>query len=357
MKRIIYISTVNRHLSDGEIESIGQVSARNNREVGITGVLISVHDYFFQVLEGEEEAIAAVVARIRRDPRHRDMHILKAECDISERQFPKWSMRTIRLAADGDLVLQAIRDMLQNIAQSHRIIERYTQPSVLKFLTEGVNPLSVPPRKTDKIVLFSDMVAFSYLSDLFPVEEVAEVVNAFLEVCSTAIVRRGGVVAKYVGDCTIAYFEPGQADDALFACLDVLGKLAEMRAGSPACGLMRFLYCGFGVALGTVIEGNFGSSVKMDYTVLGGTVNQAARLESLTREIAKPLALGEAVVRAARRPWPFLHVGDFKLKGSGRPCPVYTLDDPLLDGFKGHAELSEEMRRACGMAGLREEQA
>jgi len=351
VKRIIYISTVNRALTESEIESIGQVSARNNREVGITGVLISVHDYFFQVLEGEEDAIAAVVARIRADPRHRDMRILKAESDVSERQFPKWSMRTIRLAGSADLVLQAIRDMLQNIADSHRIIERYTQPSVLKFLTEGVNPLTVPPRKTEKIVLFSDMVAFSYLSDLFPVEEVALVVNAFLEVCSTAIVDHGGVVAKYVGDCTIAYFEPEQADNALAACLLVLRTLGEMRGKSQACALMRFLYCGFGVALGTVIEGNFGSSVKMDYTVLGGTVNQAARLESLTREIARPIALGESVVRAARRPWPFLHVGDFKLKGSARPCPVYTLDDPLLAAFKSHAELHEEMRRACGPAG------
>lgn len=347
MKRIIYISTVNRQLSAAEIDGIGQVSVRNNRKVGITGVLISVHDYFFQVLEGEEDAISTVVERIRRDPRHRDMRILKAENDIAERMFPKWSMRTIRLAVSADLVLQAIRDMLENIADSHRIIERYTQPSVLKFLTEGINPLTVPPRKTEKIVLFSDMVAFSYLSDLFPVEEVAEVVNAFLEVCSSVISERGGVVAKYVGDCAITYFEPDQADDAIAACLEVLRRVAAMRMPAHGCHLMRFLYCGFGMSAGTVIEGNFGSSVKMDYTVLGGTVNMAARLESLTRDIAKPLALSESVKQLACRPWPFIHMGDFTLKGSGKPCPVYSLDDPLLDGFKSHRELNEAMRRAC----------
>jgi adenylate cyclase len=352
MKRIIYISTVNRHLADEEIESIGQVSARNNRSVGITGVLISVHDYFFQVLEGEEDAIAQVIERIRRDPRHRDMHILKAETEISERLFPKWSMRTIRLAGSGDMILQAIRDMLQNIAQSHRIIERYTQPSVLKFLTEGINPLTVPPRKTEKIVLFCDMVGFSYLSDLFPVEQVADVVNAFLEVCSTAIAEHGGVVAKYVGDCAIAYFEHGQADEAITACLDVLRRVRDMRHKTGCCHLMKFLYCGFGVAAGTVIEGNFGSSVKMDYTVLGGTVNMAARLEALTREIAKPLALSESVMQGASRGWPFVHVGDFQLKGSGWPCPVYSLDDPLLDEFKCHGDLVAEMRLACAGSGI-----
>jgi len=350
MKRITYISTVNCPLSAEEIDGIGQVSARNNREVGITGVLISVHDYFFQVLEGGEESVATAVERIRRDPRHRDMRILKAENGITERLFPKWSMRTIRLAGSADLVLQAIRDMLENIADSHRIIERYTQPSVLKFLTEGVNPLTVPPRKTEKIVLFSDMVAFSYLSDLFPVEEVAEAVNAFLEVCSTAIVGHGGVVAKYVGDCTIAYFEPGQADEAIAACLEVLRRVAALRGTIQGCHLLKYLYCGFGLAGGTVIEGNFGSSVKMDYTVLGGTVNQAARLESLTREIAKPIALGESVMKWAKQPWPFIPLGDFTLKGCGQPCPVYSLDDPLLEDFKSHGQLSEEMRRACGLA-------
>ncbi len=348
MKRIIYISTVNRQLSEEEIESIGQISARNNRGVGITGVLISVHDYFFQVLEGEEEAIAQVIGRIRRDPRHKDMHILKAENEISERLFPKWSMRTIRLAGSGDMILQAIRDMLQNIAQSHRIIERYTQPSVLKFLTDGINPLSVPPRKTEKIVLFCDMVGFSYLSDLFPVEQVAEVVNAFLEVCSTTIAEHGGVVAKYVGDCAIAYFEQNQADESIAACLDVLRRVGDMRRDTHECHLMKFLYCGFGVAAGTVIEGNFGSSVKMDFTVLGGTVNMAARLEALTRQIAKPLALSESVIENARQNWSFVHVGDFQLKGAGKPCPVYTLDDPLMSDFKDHENLVDEMRKACG---------
>ncbi len=348
MKRIIYISTVNRHLSEEEVESIGQISARNNHEVGITGVLIAVHDYFFQVLEGDEDTIANVVERIRRDPRHRDMHILKAETGISERLFPKWSMRTIRLAKSGDVILQAIRNLLQNIAQSHRIIERYTQPSVLKFLTEGINPLTVPPRKTEKIVLFCDMVGFSYLSDLFPVEEVADVVNAFLEVCSITLVEHGGVVAKYVGDCIIAYFEEGQADECIAACLEILRRISEMRRNTHNCHLMKFLYCGIGVAAGTVIEGNFGSSVKMDYTVLGGTVNLAARLEALTHEIAKPIALSKSVMEGASRPWPFALVGDLQLKGSSRPCPVYTLDHPLLDEFKGHTDLVEEMRQVCG---------
>jgi len=63
------------------------------------------------------------------------------------------------------------------------------------------------------------------------------------------------------------------------------------------------------------------------------------------------MALSESVMQGALRPWPFVHVGDFQLKGFGHPCPVYTLDDPLLDEFKGHEDLVDEMRVACGVIG------
>ena len=348
MKRITYISTVNEKLDDAEIKSIGRIASQKNRLVGVTGILVSAHDYFFQIIEGEEHAIDSLIERIRLDCRHRDLLILRAEHDVAERMFPAWSMRTVQLMDAGDLILQAIRMMLENIAQSHRVIERYTQPSVLKFLTEGINPLNVPARKTEKLVLFTDMVAFSYLSDRFPVEEVVEVVNAYLEICSTEIVAHGGVVTKYVGDCVIAHFSLEGADDALKACLEILKKLRLLREGAGSCRLMRFLYGGFGLAAGTVIEGNVGSSVKMDFTILGATVNMAARLESLTREVGRPIAMSESVKEHATHPWLFRPLGDFKLKGCESAVPVFSLDDTATEDFKSHEVLVSDVKHYCG---------
>jgi len=169
MKRIMYISTTTRKLTDQEIDEIGRRSTVNNARVNVTGVLLSAHEFFFQILEGEEADVDRVLERIRRDPRHKDVLILKAEQGVSDRLFSKWSMKTIRLDGSNHMILQAIRIMLENITESHRIIERYTQPAVLQFLTDGVNPLNVPVRKTEQIILFGDIVAFSYLSGLFPV--------------------------------------------------------------------------------------------------------------------------------------------------------------------------------------------
>jgi adenylate cyclase len=219
MKRIMYVSTLVKSLTEEEISDIGRISSKHNRTIGVTGILLSAHEFFFQILEGAEVEVDRLLEQIRRDPRHRDLTVLKAEMSVTVRLFPNWSMRTIRLGETNGMILQAVRIMLENITQSHRIIERYTQPSVLQFLTQGLNPLEIPVKKTRKIILFGDMVAFSTMSQKFPVEEVTTVVNAYLEVCCRRIVQHGGEVTKYIGDCVMAHFPPDYADAAIKACL------------------------------------------------------------------------------------------------------------------------------------------
>ncbi|MFM8442149.1 MAG: BLUF domain-containing protein [Methylococcus sp.] len=348
MKRIMYISTTSRKLDDQEVEEIGQKSTRNNARVGVTGILLSAHEFFFQILEGEPDDVDRVLERIRRDPRHGGLLILKAEHEVKARLFGDWSMKTVRLEGISDVLIQAIRIMLENITESHRIIERYTQPAVLDFLTEGINPLTVPVHKTEQLVLFGDIVAFSYLSGLFPVEEVAELVNLFLEISSREVVAHGGQVTKYVGDCIVAHFPPDRADDAIRACLAILRQLHDLRLSAGQCRLQRFLYCGLGLSKGPVIEGNIGSSVKMDYTVLGDIVNLAARLESLTRELNRALAFSESVKDACTEDWGFEKAGEFQLKGQSHSLPIFSLDDPIVRHMKSHQAILQDIENgAC----------
>ena len=149
MKRLMYISTTTRKLTPLEVEEIAEKSVVNNSRDRVTGVLLSAHEFFFQILEGEPEDVDRVLNRIRNDARHRDILILKSEPDVEARIFSEWSMKTVRLEGTGDLLLEAIRIMLENITESHRIIERYTQPAVLAFMTEGINPLTVPVKNTE----------------------------------------------------------------------------------------------------------------------------------------------------------------------------------------------------------------
>jgi class 3 adenylate cyclase len=347
MKRIMYISTTTRKLTDQEVEEIGRKSTVNNAKVAVTGVLLSANEFFFQILEGKEEDVEGVMERIRKDPRHQGLLILKAEYEVTGRLFGSWSMNTVRLDGMSDMLMQAVRIMLENITETHRIIERYTQPAVLQFMTEGINPLTVPVKKTEQVILFGDIVAFSYLSGLFPVEEVADLVNLFLDITSKKIAEHGGQVTKYVGDCVVAHFPPEQTDGAVKACVETLREIQELRQTAGQCRLQKYLYCGFGLSKGPVIEGNIGSSIKMDYTVLGDIVNLAARLESLTREIGKGIALSEPVREACRQPWNFIHAGDFHLKGQHLTQPIYTVDDPAVHDMKSFQEISAIVSELC----------
>jgi class 3 adenylate cyclase len=347
MKRLMYISTTTRKLSDAEVDEIAAKSVVNNSRDRVTGVLLSAHEFFFQILEGESEDVDRVLTRIRNDVRHRDILILKAEPDVKERIFSEWSMNTVRLEGTGDLLLEAIRIMLENITESHRIIERYTQPAVLAFMTEGINPLTVPVKKTQSVILFADIVAFSYFSSLYPVEEVSELVNLFLDVSSKIIVNHGGQVTKYVGDCVVAYFPEDGVDNALRASIEILESVRNLRNSAGKCRLQSFLYCGIGLSKGSVIEGNIGSSTKLDYTVLGDIVNLAARLEALTRSVGKALALSDEVRTAAKENWTFVNVGEFQLKGQADAQSIHSIAHDAVDDFPSYKAIIESASGHC----------
>lgn len=323
IKRVMYVSTMHASFTEDEIIALGRSSSLNNSKLGLTGVLISVHEYFFQILEGKEAVLDVLLEKIRSDTRHRDMTILSVEYGLQERLFSDWGMRTVCLGEDSGVLLQAIRMMLRNIAQSHHIIGRYTQPAVLKLLTEGINPLAMPVRKTDKLVVVGGMARMVGWQERCAAEEIAENINAYLETCSSCVIEHGGQVAEYRGDGLIAYFPPDQADAAISACLDALRGLARLRGSeTPLRG-------GFGLAIGPVIEGNIGSSVKMDYTILGEAVVQAIGLESLGRKAEAGLVLAESVRQGARNPWPFKSLPESTLKGWEGESPIHTLDDGL----------------------------
>jgi class 3 adenylate cyclase len=268
--------------------------------------------------------VDSLLDKIRADGRHRDLTVLSAEYGLSERLFTDWGMRTVCLNEDSGVLLQAIRIMLRNIAQSHHIIGRYTQPAVLKLLTEGVNPLMQPVRRTEKVVLFGCLNGFANISGL-PVEEVTAVLNSFFELCSSCVVEHGGQVAKYVDETFVAYFPAGQADAAIWACMDTLRGFRELRdTDNP---LFQGLSCGLGLTSGPVIEGNIGSSVKMDYTILEGAAREAARMISLGQGIEKSLLLSAAVREASQSPWPFEVLTP--IGGAGNEV-VYSMDEGLM---------------------------
>lgn len=344
MKRLTYISKFSRPLSAEEIEAIGEISSKNNQRQNITGVLLCSQGIFFQILEGEEGIIDRLYGKILRDNRHDDILCLNAERDIQERLFPDWSMRAINLDENTDIIIKPIKALLQTLNNSYRILEKYTQPTIVSLISSGINPLEVPLKKVEKIVLFSDIVSFSTLVEKLTCEEIVAILNNYFTICTKLIAARGGEVTKFIGDCVMAYFAAQKADAAIQASLEILEELEILRNSAPLDSPLRLLYNGIGLAQGEVIEGNIGSYMKMDYTILGDAVNVAQRLECLTRKQPRSLILSLAVKNSTAVPWKFINLGKTQVKGKEEAIEIFSIDDKFTLQPSNNSQLSIDIK-------------
>ena len=126
LKRIKYISRFSTPLDAAGIEAIGQQASENNRELGLTGVLMASGGLFYQVLEGPPAAVDRVFAAIAGDPRHTDVLLLDSEDDVPSRLYPDWSMQTIDLDAAAHVRLFPLKALMKAVFEQKRLIENMT---------------------------------------------------------------------------------------------------------------------------------------------------------------------------------------------------------------------------------------
>ena len=326
MKRMYYVSRFSRRLSKADLADIHDTALRNNRRAKITGFLVCLGDTFFQVLEGPVAMIDRLYYdRIVPDDRHKDVVCLKSENGVKKRMFPEWNMKVFNLNEGEEDLPFAFREMLTALLDSHNMIAHYTQPSVFGMLERGVNPILVQPRRKRVTVLYSDIIGFSIFAEHLAPRNLLDLVNSHIEVCVRHVTANSGEVNKLTGDGVLAYFAGATSDAALECALEIVKEMADRRSKARKNSPQRLLHGGVGLAHGFVFEGNVGLGLKRDFTILGNTVNIAARLESMTRDHNVRLTLDASVARRARRSWEFVSLGKHKLKGQSHRADVLTL--------------------------------
>ncbi len=345
MKRLTYISNFSRSLTRREIESIGNVSQTNNSRDGITGVLLCCGNIFFQILEGDPDRIDALYEKILQDERHNNILCLKSELNVKERRFPDWSMEVIVLDENNDILLQPIKILLQTLGESQSILASYTQSEVLQAIANGINPLTLQPRYSEKVILFADIISFSSITEKLPVADVVDLLNQFFTICTRAISARGGEVTKFIGDCVMAYFDGDHCNEAVQASMDILSELEILRHQSPIHSPLRALYIGIGLSKGVVLEGNIGSNTKKEYTVIGDAVNVATRIEALTRQLNRFLVFSADVRMGLNDRWRPVRIGDFHTKGREGIVEIYSIDNLLTFQKSDFRKLKQEIRQ------------
>ncbi len=329
MKRLVYISRCSFAMTEDDIDKIRNISKRNNRNVGINGLLLYSHGMFFQIMEGKKAIVDQVFAKIKRDQRHTEVLCIRNEENITEKYFADWSMTMMENEQQTASLIKPMKLLLDTIFESYDILKTYTQPAFMQMMHSGVNPLKVESQAVEKIIMFSDIRSFSTFVEKRPITEVESLVNCYFSICTQTIHQYHGEVCKFIGDCVMSYFDIEYADNAIQAALSILNQLHNLRYSANRNSLDRVLYSGIGLAQGLVIQCNMGSELKKDFTLLGDAVNIASRLESLTREMPYHLIFNQRLKQQLSHNWQYVDLGLCYPKGKEEGVKIYSINDPI----------------------------
>lgn len=168
-------------------------------------------------------------------------------------------------------------------------------------------------------ILFSDIRGFTAFCDQKEPAEVVQSLNAYLTAMVEIIMRHGGEVNKFIGDGILAIFCDQDA-----GALPGDHALRAVRCGLEMVQAALRFQTGVGIHTGDAVLGNVGSFDKLEYTVLGDTVNLASRLESLNKELSTRLLISESTQRLLDGAVPTADLGAISVRGRGRPLRVFT---------------------------------
>lgn len=224
-------------------------------------------------------------------------------------------------------------DMVDGLAERERIKEtfgRYVSVEVAKRLIES-GKISLGGESIEATILFSDIRDFTPLSERLSPQDLVAFLNSYFSYVTEPIAAHNGMVNKFIGDAVMAVFAPQfgskhHVDDALKAALGMRERLAAFNASGASPEPVRF---GVGIHTGVLVAGNIGTERRLEYTVIGDTVNIASRIESQNKELASTILVSEDVYAKAepglRETLRAERCDNVKVKGKDRPLVLYKV--------------------------------
>ena len=206
-----------------------------------------------------------------------------------------------------------------------RWFETYLPRNLVRQLIKTRDSSLVESREIELTVMFADIEGFTTLSESRSPKEIAELLNRHFETLNTCIEREGGTIDKYIGDAVLAFWgaPESQPDHAERACRAALAaKKAYEKIG---------LDYGVKIAIhtGPLIVGNIGAVGRMNYTVIGDTVNTCSRIETLAGDLKSDDAITVLVSGAAAQrldeSFTLDSVGSFEVRGRAEQVTIYRL--------------------------------
>jgi adenylate cyclase len=251
-----------------------------------------------------------------------------------------WMLESIIVTSVYLVLIRFIKERDKN-KQIELLFSKYVHKDVLRELMGSAAPLRLGGEKRNVTVLFSDLRGFTTLSEELSAEELTSTLNAYFSAMTPHILEEKGTIDKFIGDAIMAFWNapltiPDHATHALNAALRMQNSLTTFNEANKTA-----LEMGIGIHQGEVIVGNVGGEDRVNYTILGDTVNLTSRLEGLTKKYGVKILVTEAVFSVVKdTSYVFRLIDVITVKGKSVPTKIYEVrsfkdwDSGLIEAYE-----------------------
>ncbi len=206
-------------------------------------------------------------------------------------------------------------------------LSRYLSPSIVESVLKSERGVALGGSKTRVTVLFADIRGYTRLSQELAANDIMRFLNEHFTEMSKIIFEHEGTLDKFIGDSVMAVFGSPFATghdeaNAVIAAQQMQRTVERLRKKRRGTDRSPF-EIGIGINTGHVIAGNIGSPEKMDFTVIGDTVNLSARLQGVAKR--GEIVVGEPTYEVVKDRFTFEEIGKISLKNSIKPLRSYRL--------------------------------
>jgi len=232
----------------------------------------------------------------------------------------------------NSLSMNELRELQSN---TRTAFARYVPADVMdEIISNTVRKASVSESR-NITVLFSDIRDFTEISEHSDAQIVVDFLNTYFAKMGSEIISEGGHIDKFIGDAIMAVFGAFQTNEyspsnSIKAALKMLAAMEMINNAGTKISDDK-IEIGIGINCGSCILGNIGFQNKMDYTIIGDTVNLASRVESLTKIYHHPLIITEFLYDETKDNFLFRKIDNVLVKGKKKPVGIYA----VYSGFYG----------------------
>ena len=202
---------------------------------------------------------------------------------------------------------------------------------MVKKLQQNPDLLKLGGETKELTFLFCDIRGFTPISEKYQSDPqgLTVVINKFLTPMTDIIMKNGGTIDKYMGDCIMAFWNapidiPNHRTMAVKSAVEMVHKLKELN-NSEGFGPGNKLNIGIGINSGKAVVGNMGSKQRFDYSVLGDAVNLASRLEGVSKNYDATIIIGYDTYKNIKEKYNFKKLDQVKVKGKSNLVSIYTI--------------------------------